>query len=173
MGKGLVMVYTGNGKGKTTAALGLALRAMGHGTEVFFLQFMKGSREYGEVKIAASLPLLTLVQSGLESFVKKSAPSPEDLRLAAQGLQLAVEAVNSGKYGLVVLDELNVALDYKLISLEDTIKMIRDRPPELDLVITGRYAPAEILQLADTISEVAEIRHHYNEGVKARAGIEF
>ncbi|MCL4439975.1 MAG: cob(I)yrinic acid a,c-diamide adenosyltransferase [Firmicutes bacterium] len=171
--QGLVMVYTGSGKGKTTAALGLALRAMGHGKRVFFLQFMKGSKEYGEVQIAPTLPLLTLVQSGLETFVIKGSPSPEDLRLARQGLDMAKQAVGSGEYDLVVLDEVNVALDYRLFPLDEVLELIESKPSGLDLVLTGRYAPPQILEVADMVSDVQEIRHHYASGIQAREGIEF
>jgi cob(I)alamin adenosyltransferase len=171
--QGLVMVYTGDGKGKTTAALGLAMRAMGHGKKVYFLQFMKGSKEYGEVQLAPQLPLLTLVQSGLESFVIKGDLSEEDVRLAREGLEFAKQAVNNGDYDLVVLDEVNIALDYELFPLEEVLELIRNKPGKLDLVLTGRYVPLEILATADTISEVREIKHHYASGVQARAGIEF
>ncbi|HWJ04023.1 MAG TPA: cob(I)yrinic acid a,c-diamide adenosyltransferase [Verrucomicrobiae bacterium] len=170
---GLIMIYTGNGKGKTTAALGLALRAMGHGKRVFIMQFMKGSKEYGEVKIAGQLPLLTLVQSGLESFVIKGAPSAEDLRLARRGLDLAWEAVKSGQYELIILDEINVALDYDLVPLAEVLELLKTKPAGLDLVLTGRYVPEGVLELADLISEVKEVRHHYNSGVQAREGMEF
>ncbi len=171
--QGLVMVYTGDGKGKTTAALGLAMRAMGHGKRVYFLQFMKGSKEYGEVQLAPQLPLLTLVQSGLESFVIKGNPSQEDLRLARAGLELAKQAVNSGSYDLVVLDEVNIALDYELFPLQEVLQLIKHKPGQLDLVLTGRYVPEAVLAVADMISEVREVRHHYASGVEARAGIEF
>ncbi len=171
--KGLTMVYTGNGKGKTTAALGLALRAMGNGKKVFMLQFMKGSKEYGEVRMTPSLPLLTLVQSGLESFVSKDDPSAEDLRLARQGLDLAKDAIDSGNYDLIILDEINIALDYSLFPLEEALNLIKNKPNHLDLVLTGRYAPPQILEMADLISDVQEIRHHYAAGIQARAGIEF
>lgn len=167
------MVYTGNGKGKTTAALGLAMRAMGHGKKVFFLQFMKGSKNYGEVKLASSLPLMTLVQSGLETFVIKGNPSPEDLRLATEGLALAKEAVLYGEYDLVVLDEINVAMDYELVPIEEVRDLIQQKPMSVDLVLTGRYIPRQVLELADLISEVQEVRHHYASGVPAREGIEY
>jgi len=170
---GLIMVYTGNGKGKTTAALGLAMRAMGHGKKVYFLQFMKGSKNYGEVRLASSLPLLTLIQSGLETFVIKGSPSEEDLRLARQGLDAAKEAVMSGEYELVVLDEINVALDYNLIPLDEVLDLLRNKPVSLDLVLTGRYVPPQVLERADLISEVQEVKHHYSSGVQAREGIEY
>lgn len=171
--QGLVMVYMGNGKGKTTAALGLALRAMGHGKKVYFLQFMKGSKNYGEVKMAAGLPLMTFVQSGLETFVVKGSPSKEDLRLARQGMDLAKEAVISGDYDLVILDEINVAMDYELVPTGEVLQLINLKPTSVDLVLTGRYIPSQVLDLADLISEVQEIRHHYASGVQAREGIEY
>ncbi|MDA8442632.1 MAG: cob(I)yrinic acid a,c-diamide adenosyltransferase [Peptococcaceae bacterium] len=170
---GLVMVYMGNGKGKTTAAFGQALRAMGHGKKVYLLQFMKGSKDYGEVRMAAQLPLMTLVQSGLPSFVVKGNPTPEDLRLARRGLELAQAAVSSGQFGLVILDEVNIALDYELIPVEEVLYLIEHRPPGVDLVLTGRYPPRQILAVADLVSEIREVRHHFAAGIKAREGIEF
>lgn len=172
--RGLVMVYTGNGKGKTTAALGLALRAIGHGQKVCVIQFMKGSKNYGEIQAAAKhLPNLVIIQSGLETFVNRNNPAQIDVELAQKGLQIAREAIASGEYQLIVLDEINVALDYKLFTLEEVIQLICEKPPQLNLVLTGRWAAPEIIQLADLVSEVGEVKHHYNNGVQARAGIEF
>lgn len=172
--RGLLMVYTGNGKGKTTAALGLALRAIGHGQRVYMLQFMKGDDKYGEIQAAKRyLPPLTIVQSGLPSFVTKGSPSEEDLALAGRGVALAREALSSGRYDLVILDEINVALEWGLVTLDDVTGIIRARPPELDLVLTGRYAHQAVIDAADLVSEVREVKHHYREGVRARAGVEF
>jgi len=171
--RGLVIVLTGDGKGKTTAALGQALRALGHGLKVLVIQFMKG-KKYGEVLAAEKyLPSLTIVRSGLDSFVMKNNPAPVDIELARQGLNLAKKAIASGEYNMVILDEINVALDFKLISLEEVLEMIRNRPSHVDVVLTGRYAPPEIIGIADTVSEVKEIKHHYTQGFKERAGIEF
>lgn len=171
--KGIVLVYTGNGKGKTTAAMGQALRALGHGFKVLVIQFMKG-KKYGEVLCAEKLlPNLKIIPCGLDSFVMKDNPAPVDIELARQGLKLAKEAIASGEYQMVILDEINVALDFKLIPLEEVLDLIRNKPDEIDLVLTGRYAPQEIIDLADTVSEVKEIKHHYSQGVKERAGIEF
>jgi len=171
--KGIVLVYTGNGKGKTTAAMGQALRALGHGFKVLVIQFMKG-KKYGEVLCAEKLlPNLKIIPCGLDSFVMKDNPAPVDIELARQGLKLAQEALSSKEYQMIILDEINVALDFKLIPLEEVLDLIRNKPDAIDLVLTGRYAPQEIIDLADTVSEVKEIKHHYSKGIKERAGIEF
>jgi len=171
--KGLVMVITGNGKGKTTAAFGQALRAIGQGYKVFVLQFMKG-RKYGEFIAAEKyLSRLTIRMSGLDSFVMRDNPAAIDIELAQKGLDTAQKAIKSGKYDMVILDEINVALDFKLIALTEVIKLIKNKPANLDLILTGRYAPLEIIELADTVSEIIEIKHHYAAGIKDRAGIEY
>ena len=171
--KGLVIVITGNGKGKTTAAFGQALRAIGHGYKVFVLQFMKG-RKYGEFIAAEKyLPHLTIRMSGLDSFVMRDNPAAIDIELAKKGLDEAQKAIKSGKYDMVILDEINVALDFKLIALTEVIKLIKNKPANLDLILTGRYAPPEIIELADTVNEVKEVKHHYMAGIKDRAGIEY
>ena len=171
--KGLVIVITGNGKGKTTAAFGQALRAIGQGYKVFVLQFMKG-RKYGEFIAAEKyLPNLIIEMSGLDSFVMRDHPAAIDIELAQKGLDAARRAIKSGKYDLVILDEINVALDFKLIKLKDVVTMIKNKPAGLDLILTGRYAPKEIIKLADTVSEIQEVKHHYNAGIKDRAGIEY
>ena len=171
--RGLVIVITGNGKGKTTSAFGQALRAVGQGYKVFIMQFMKG-RDYGEFLAATKyLPRLTVRRSGLDSFVMRDKPAPVDIELARQGFELAQKAIASGKYNMVILDEINVAIDFNLIPLEEMIRLIKNKPPGLDLILTGRYAAKEIIKLADTVSEVKEIKHHYAAGIKDRAGIEY
>ena len=171
--RGLVLVHTGNGKGKTTAAFGQALRAVGQGLRVCVIQFMKG-RKYGEFLAAERyLPNLTIHLSGLDSFVMRDKPAPVDIELARKGLDIAREAISSGNYDMVILDEINVAVDFKLIPLEEVINLIRNKPAALDLVLPGRYAAPEIMELADTVSEVREIKHHYSAGIKDRAGIEY
>jgi cob(I)alamin adenosyltransferase len=135
---------------------------------------MKG-KKYGEV-LAAEKYLsdhLMMIQSGLDSFVMKNNPAPVDIELARQGLNLAKKAMVSGEYQMIILDEINVALDFKLIPIEEVVEMIQTKPAPLDLVLTGRYAPAEIIALADTVSEIKEIKHHYTQGIKEKAGIEF
>jgi cob(I)alamin adenosyltransferase len=172
--RGLVFVYTGDGKGKTTAALGHALRTAGHGNKVLVIQFMKG-KKYGEVLAAEKYlaGLLTMVQCGLDSFVMKNNPASVDIELARQGLALAKKAIDSGDYQLIILDEINVALDFKLVELEEVLDIIRTKPASLDLVLTGRCAPAEVIELADMVSDVREVKHHLAQGIKERAGIEY
>ncbi len=171
--RGLVIVITGNGKGKTTSAFGQALRAVGQGYKVFIMQFMKG-RDYGEFVAAKKyLPRLTVRRSGLDSFVMRDKPAPVDVELARQGFELVRKAIASGKYNMVILDEINVAIDFNLIPLDEMIRLIKNKPPGLDLILTGRYAAKEIIKLADTVSEVKEIKHHYTAGIKDRAGIEY
>jgi cob(I)alamin adenosyltransferase len=173
--RGLVMVLTGNGKGKTTSAFGQALRAIGHGAKVLVIQFMKGSEEYGELKAARQHlgGVLTVEQHGLHRFVDKANPRPEDIDLARRGLAKAKEALAGGEYGLVVLDEINVALDFGLIGLADVQEALASRRPHVDVILTGRYAPTELVQAADMVSEVLDIKHHYADGIPAREGIEF
>lgn len=171
--KGLLLMYTGDGKGKTTAALGLSLRAIGHGQKVGFLQFMKGSKNYGEVKIAEKLPHLTLVQSGRESFVSYENPDPVDVAMAKEGLVILSQWFEEDQFDLIVADELLVALGFKLVSVKEVIDLLEKRPPRLNLVLTGRYAPEEILALADTVTIMQEHRHAYQQGVEAKEGMEF
>lgn len=169
----MIQVYTGDGKGKTTAALGQALRALGHGMKVFMIQFMKG-RTYGElVTCRECLPNFTIVMSGRDAFVKKGAPEEVDVRMAREGLELAKKVVREGKHQMLILDEINVALDYGLLPLEEVLDFLRSVPPEMEVVCTGRYAPPELLEMADMVSEVREIKHHYKKGVPMRKGIEY
>lgn len=171
--RGLVIVITGNGKGKTTSAFGQALRAIGQGYKVLIVQFMKG-RKYGEFKAAKKyLPDLTIRLAGLDSFVMRDNPAAVDIELAQKGLKSARQAIKSGKYNMIILDEINVALDFKLVDLNEVIELIKNKPADLDLILTGRYAPAQIIKLADTVSEIKEVKHHYAAGIKDRAGIEY
>lgn len=172
--EGLIQVYTGNGKGKTTAALGLALRAIGHDLRVIIIQFMKGSKNYGEVKaINKYLPQIKIEQFGLTTFVNKNNPSKEDIKLAQKGLKRARRAILSQLYDLVILDEINVAMHFKLIPVDDVLQLIEDKPLKVELVLTGRYIPEEIIEKADLVSEVKEIKHWFKEGVDTRKGIEY
>ncbi len=171
--RGLVMVITGNGKGKTTSSFGQALRAIGQGYRVCIIQFMKG-RKYGEVLAAEKyLPDLKILQFGLDSFVMRDDPAGVDVQLAWDGFKKAEEIIHSGQYDMVILDEINVAVDFALIPEEKVLDMIKKKPPELDLLLTGRYASDKIREIADLVSEVTEIKHHYNAGIKDRAGIEY
>jgi cob(I)alamin adenosyltransferase len=171
--RGTVQVYTGNGKGKTTAALGLAVRALGHGMTVYMLQFMKGSSNYGELSTARMLPGFIIEQSGRDEFVDRSNPAQVDIDLAREGLRKARAVLESGDHDVVILDEINVALDFGLVSLKDVLDLIAARPDHVELVLTGRSAHPEIVKAADLVSEVLNIRHHYDAGVEAREGIEY
>ena len=171
--KGLIQVYTGPGKGKTTASLGLALRACGHGWKVKMICFMKGDSNYGEALISEKVPNFELIQSGLPTFVKKGEPSEEDLRLAREGYIMAVEALNDEELDMLILDEINVAVDYGLLVLDEVVKLIQNKPDRLELILTGRYAHPEIVKMADLVSEVLEIKHPYQKGFQSREGIDF
>lgn len=171
--QGMLMVITGNGKGKTTSAFGQALRATGQGFRVCIIQFMKG-REYGEIlALKKYLPDIKLYQFGLDSFVMRDRPAPVDIELAREGFEKAKEVIQSGEFDMVILDEINVVGDFKLVPEEEILELAQNRPPELDLVFTGRYASEKVKDLADMVSEVTEIKHHYNSGIKNRAGIEY
>jgi cob(I)alamin adenosyltransferase len=170
--KGTVQVLTGNGKGKTTAALGCGLRAAGHGFRVLMIQFMKG-RRYGELDAVKHVPGFDTVQFGRDTFVEKGNPSTEDIELARKGFEKAREALGSGQYDMIILDELNVAVDYGLISLDDVLRLIEQRPPHVELILTGRYAHEKIKAAAQTVTEMVEVKHHFVVGVQAREGIEY
>jgi cob(I)alamin adenosyltransferase len=171
--RGLIQVYTGNGKGKTTAALGLALRASGHGLTVSIVQFMKGWPNYGELEGVKHLPGVTLRQFGRAEFVDKDNPDPADIRMAHDALRYAAEVIASGECDILILDELNVALDFGLIALEEVLPLLDARPPKMEMVLTGRNAHPEIVRRADLVTEMLDIKHPYAEGVAARRGIEY
>ena len=170
---GLVQVYTGNGKGKTSAAFGLALRAAGRGLRVYIIQFIKGGFDYGELYVAEKIPNIRLRAFGRGKFITENPPEKEDVKLAEDALRLAKDVVRSGEYDIVILDEINVALDLKLIDLEETLKMIKSKPAHVELVLTGRSAPDRIIEAANLVSEVKEIKHPFKEGYKSRCGIEY
>jgi len=169
---GLVQVYTGDGKGKTTAALGLALRAAGWGYHTFIGQFMKG-RDYGELHSVPLLsPYVTIEQFGAAGFVHVKGATAEDMAMAEEGLRRIREAVASADYQIVVMDEICVAIFFRLVSTGDVLDIIRGRPPGVELVLTGRRAPQEILDAADLVTEMVEVKHPYRRGIRARRGIE-
>ena len=169
--KGFVHIYTGNGKGKTTAALGLSLRALGAGKKVYFAQFVKGET-YSEVKaIQQFLPKITIKQYGLQCFTHEK-PSQSDIDAARAGLKEIFEIIASGEYDLIVLDEANIAIYYTLFTDEELIHIIKQKPEETEIVITGRYATDKLIDFADLVTEMKEVKHYYNQGVQARKGIE-
>jgi len=167
----LIQVYTGNGKGKTTAALGLALRASGAGLKVYIGQFIKG-RRYSELNSVKKLKNVKLEQLGGGCFITRPFRK-RDISLAKRGLEKIREIIAKGIYDVIILDEINIALNLKLLSLDDVIRLIKEAPKNMELILTGRCAPAQILKIADLVSEIKEVKHYFKKGIKARKGIEF
>lgn len=169
--QGYVHVYTGDGKGKTTAALGLALRAAGAGFKVFIGQFIKGT-VYSEMNALRCLSdSITLEQFGRGCFISRD-PAPEDIEAARQGLAVALAVIQKREYRLVILDEINVAVQCKLFPAEEVLALIDAKPAQVELILTGRGAPPEVLERADLVTEMREVKHYYRSGVAARIGIE-
>ncbi len=169
--KGYIQVYTGNGKGKTTAALGLALRAAGAGLKVFIAQFVKGMH-YSELDALSRFEdLITVHQYGRDCFIVDK-PEQEDIEFARKGFDEAAAVVRNGKHDVVILDELNIAVHMGLININDVIPLMKTKPPHVELVITGRLAHKCIIKLADLVTEMIEVKHYYSKDVTARRGIE-
>jgi cob(I)alamin adenosyltransferase len=175
--RGLTLVYTGNGKGKTTAAVGLTVRAAGNRMRVFFLQFIKGQWKSGEREILRGLPGVDLEVTGrgftIERLRNPRIPLEDHAAAAAHGWQVAHTIVGEGVYDVVVLDEILGAVKAGLVPLDELLALVRSKPPELHLVLTGRNAPAELIDLADLVSEIQPIKHPLQKGIKAQRGIEF
>ena len=171
--RGRVQIYTGNGKGKTTAALGLALRAAGHGFKTHIGQFLKG-QVYGELAAAKKLsPLLKIEQYGRKGFYHVTEdPDQDDIRRARNGLKKSLKAMLSKDFRIVVLDEINVAVYFKLLEEKEILDFIDQKPKSVELILTGRYAPPSFIDKADLVTEMKEIKHCFQNGVKARKGIE-
>jgi cob(I)alamin adenosyltransferase len=169
--KGYIHLYTGNGKGKTTAAFGVALRACEAGLKVYIAQFTKGS-DSGEVNaLRRHFPSATIRQFGAPSFIKK--PDKTDRDFAAKGLAEAADVIAAGRHDLVVLDEVCVALHLGLFSVGQVLEILKTRPGHVEIILTGRNAPRELIEASDLVTEMMEIRHYYHKGVRARRGIEF
>ena len=169
--RGYVQVYTGDGKGKTTAALGLALRASGHGLRSYIGQFMKGQR-YGELEALRDHPLITIEQYGDVRCIRREEVTPEHVAQAQQGLDRVRRALLSGEYDIVVLDEVNVTIWFGLLAVEDVLALLDQRPEHVEMVLTGRRAPQELIDRADLVTEMRMVKHYYEQGVVAREGIE-
>jgi cob(I)alamin adenosyltransferase len=169
--KGYIHVYTGNGKGKTTAAIGLAIRAAGAGIKVFFAQFAKGKVCSEHIALTRLKDLITIKQYGMESFITR-APQKCDIEYARKGLAQAALAMRGAKYGVVILDEACYALSSGMISFQELKNALDEKSPGVEVIITGRNAPASLIKIADLVTEMKIKKHYYDKGVKARKGIE-
>ncbi|HEX38190.1 MAG TPA: cob(I)yrinic acid a,c-diamide adenosyltransferase [Candidatus Cloacimonetes bacterium] len=169
----MLHIYTGNGKGKTTAALGLATRFLGHKKHVCIIQFMKKNIEYGEITFFKKIKGIDIFQFGTPDFVDKKRPKQIDFSEAENAFDKVKDVLNRHNYNLLILDELNVALDFELIPIEEVVPVIKEYKDDLEIVITGRYAPEEFLEIADLITEMKEIKHYFSQGISAREGVEF
>lgn len=177
MGKdGLVIVYTGKGKGKTTAALGMALRAIGYDHKVCMIQFIKGSWHYGEMTSSKRLEPefeLTAVGKGFVGIMDDKSPIEDHKKIAEEAMAIAREKIASKKYNIVILDEINYAINLGLVSLDDVIKLIKSKPEDVNLVLTGNHVRDELVELADLVTEMKEIKHPFKSGIRAKKGIDF
>ena len=171
--RGLVQLFTGDGKGKTTAAIGTVVRALGHGLKTYIVFFMKGEYPYGEDNVLSKLPNVEIARFGSLEFVDPDNIKPEDREQARLALAAGREAVFSGNYDLVVLDEVNLAAAWKLVELDELVKLIKDKQKNVELILTGRKADPKLVQLADLVTECLKIKHPYDEGIKARKGVEY
>jgi len=171
-GHGLVHVYTGDGKGKTTAALGLAMRTIGNGMRVLIIQFMKTPDFYSECRAAESIEGLDIVSTAPSCLVFAESAGPEDIEAAREGVRIAREAIASGRYQLVILDEVNVAVKWGLVDPEEIVRIVSSRPVGVEIVLTGRYAPKEFIEKADHVTEARCVKHPYEKGILSRAGID-
>ncbi|MCH8286592.1 cob(I)yrinic acid a,c-diamide adenosyltransferase [candidate division KSB1 bacterium] len=173
---GLIIVYTGNGKGKTSAALGSVIRASGYGWKIFILQFVKGSWHYGEIdgiKVFEPDVVMEQMGKGFYKIMDDNLPEEDHKKAAKHGLERAREKMQSGDYKLVILDEINYAIDLGLLPLEDVVELLKQKPGKLNVILTGRNARKEIIDLADLVTEMKEIKHPFQKGLKARKGIDF
>ena len=177
MGKdGLVIVYTGKGKGKTTAALGMALRAIGYDYKVCMIQFIKGSWHYGEMTSSKRLEPefeLTAVGRGFVGIMDDKSPIEDHKKIADEALAIAQEKITSEKYNIVILDEINYAVNLGLVKIDDVLKLIQTKPANVNLVLTGNHVKDEIIELADLVTEMREIKHPFKSGIRAKKGIDF
>ena len=174
--KGLTIVYTGKGKGKTTAALGIALRATGYKKKICMIQFIKGSWHYGEMDSSKRLEPefeMVAIGKGFVGIIDDKSPKIDHENVAKEAIKISNEKIQSGKYDIVILDEINYAVNLNLISLEDVLDLINSKPQNVDLVLTGNYAKEEVIEAADLVTEMREIKHPFQQGIKAKKGIDF
>ncbi len=173
--RGLLIVYTGDGKGKTTAAMGMALRAAGHGLKTLMIQFIKGSWKYGELESIRKLaPYFTVKPMG-KGFIRfdKNGPGPEDIQAVEEAWDYFKQEMRSGSNHMIILDEINYAVGYQLIAIDEVLETITSKPDDLHLILTGRNAHPELIEKADLVTEMREIKHPFQKGIKAQKGIEF
>jgi len=168
---GYIHLYTGNGKGKTTAAIGLAVRAVGAGKKVFFAQFVKGMH-YSELDSLKRYPEIVIRQYGLDCFIKQK-PTPKDIEAAQFGLKEVTSITEKNLFDVVILDEICIALYYNLFGIDDVLSLLTRKPANMEMVLTGRYASDALIEAADLVTEMREVKHYFNQGVQARKGIEF
>ncbi len=173
LSRGRVYIFTGDGKGKTSAAMGVVLRALGHEMRVHITYFMKGDYPYGERNILSKLPNVAVTTFGGKGFIDPASIKPEEIEQAKQALAAAREAMLSGNYDLVVLDEVNLAAAWKLVELDEVIRLINDKPQNVELILTGRQADTELIKLADLVTEMLKIKHPYDKGITTRKGIDY
>ncbi|MEM3065034.1 MAG: cob(I)yrinic acid a,c-diamide adenosyltransferase [Candidatus Nitrosotenuis sp.] len=174
--RGLVIVYTGKGKGKTTAALGMALRAVGHSYKICMIQFIKGSWHYGEMSSSKRLEPefeLTAVGKGFVGILDDKTPKETHQKIAQEAIQIGNEKILSGKYDIVILDEINYAVDLGLVDVRQVLDLIRSKPADVSLVLTGNHARQEIIDAADLVTEMREVKHPFQRGIRAKKGIDF
>ncbi len=175
---GYIQIYTGNGKGKTTASLGLAMRALGRCWKVLIIMFMKGGDDYGELNSFRNLSPeiarnLTIIQAGPEKIVYNTNKTPEDESIIKEGWELAKKAIKNDEYNLIILDEANIALDMGIIDLDEMLEVLKNKPDEMEIVLTGRNARQEIIDIAHLVSEIKPVKHYWDTGIAARKGIEY
>ena len=174
--EGLTIVYTGKGKGKTTAALGIVLRAVGYEKKVCMIQFIKGSWHYGEMFSSKRLEPefeMVVIGKGFVGIIDDKSPKQEHEKIAKEAIKISLEKIQSDKYDIVILDEINYAINLGLIKEEEVVNLIKSKPPKLDLILTGNYAKEKIIELADLVTEMKEIKHPFQLGIKAKKGIDF
>ena len=173
---GLTIVYTGKGKGKTTAALGIVLRASGYKKKTCMIQFIKGSWHYGEMDSSKKLEPefeMVAVGKGFVGIIDDKSSKEDHEKIAKEALKISNEKIQSGKYDIVILDEINYAVNLGLITVDDVISMIKSKPSNLDLVLTGNYAKDEVIEMSDLVTEMKEVKHPFQQGIKAKKGIDF
>jgi len=173
---GLTIVYTGKGKGKTTAALGIALRATGYKKKICMIQFIKGSWHYGEMESSKLLEPefeMVAIGKGFVGIIDDKSPKEDHQKVAKEAIKISNEKIQSGKYDIIILDEINYAVNLNLISLQDVLELIKSKPENVDLVLTGNYAKEEVIEVADLVTEMREIKHPFQKGIKAKEGIDF